>query len=96
VHKDAGRAMRSPRAEDATHYYAMGMDIDLNTAMKNAAQETVDFLRERKSLSAADAYSLASIAVDFRVAEAVDAVQMVYGAIPKAIFKEKTDYWFKP
>jgi acetamidase/formamidase len=96
VHKDAGRAMRSPRAEDATHYYAMGMDIDLNTAMKNAAQETVDFLRERKSLSAADAYSLASIGIDFRVAEAVDAVQMVYGAIPKAMFKNNPEYWLKP
>jgi acetamidase/formamidase len=96
VHKGAGHAMHWPRAEDATHYYTMGMDLDLNTAMKNAAQETVDFLRERKKLPAPDAYALASIGVDFRVAEAVDAVQMVYGAIPKAIFKEKTDYWLKP
>jgi acetamidase/formamidase len=96
VHKDAGRTMRWPRAEDATHYYTMGMDIDLNTAMRNAAQETVDFLRERKSLSAAHAYALASIGIDFRVAEAVDAVQMVYGAIPKAIFKSNPEYWLKP
>ena len=95
VHKGAGRTMRWPRAEDATHYYAMGMDLDLNVAMKNAAQETVDFLREKKGLSAADAYALASIAVDFRVAEAVDAVQMVYGAIPKTIFKQNPDYWSK-
>jgi len=29
------------------------------------------------------------------VAEAVDAVQMVYGMIPKAIFKEKPDYWLR-
>jgi acetamidase/formamidase len=95
VHKGAGRAMRWPRAEDATHYYAMGMDLDLDRAMKNAAQEVVDFLRERKGLSAADAYALASIAVDFRVAEAVDAVQMVYGAIPKSIFKQNPDYWLR-
>jgi acetamidase/formamidase len=96
VHKGAGSAMRWPRAEDAAHYYTMGMDLVLDTAMRNAAQETVEFLRDRKGLSAADAYSLASIGVDFRVAEAVDAVQMVYGAIPKAIFKQKDDYWFKP
>src|SRR5215813_11796024 len=87
VHKGAGRAMTWPRAEDANYYYAMGMDLDLDVAMKQAAQETVNFLRDRKGLSAADAYALASIAVDFRVAEAVDAVQMVYGAIPKKIFK---------
>jgi acetamidase/formamidase len=35
-------------------------------------------------MSTADAYALASVGVDFRVAEAVDAVQMVYGAIPGA------------
>ncbi len=95
VHKGAGKAMRWPRAEDATHYYSMGLDLDLDKAMKEAAQETVDFLREKKGLSTADAYALASVAVDFRVAEAVDAVQMVYGAIPKKIFKSNPEYWLK-
>jgi acetamidase/formamidase len=93
VHKGAGKAMFWPRAEDATYYYAMGMDLDLNVAMKNAVQETVNFLRQTKGLSAADAYSLASIGVDFRVAEAVDAVQMVYGMIPKKLFRQNPDYW---
>jgi len=95
VHKGAGHTMTWPRAEDANYYYAMGMDLDLDVAMKQAAQETVNFLRDRKGLSTADAYSLASIAVDFRVAEAVDAVQMIYGAIPKKIFKSNPDYWRK-
>jgi acetamidase/formamidase len=95
VHKGAGRNMRWPRAEDATHYYAMGLDLDLDRAMREATQQTVDFLRETRGLSAADAYALASIAVDFRVAEAVDAVQMVYGAIPKKIFKTNPEYWSK-
>ena len=95
VHKDAGRTMRWPRAEDATHFYSMGMDLDLDVAMKNAAQETVDFLRATRGLSAADAYALSSIAVDFRIAEVVDAVQVVYGAIPKKIFKTNPDYWMR-
>src|SRR5215510_9510464 len=95
VHKGMGRAMTWPRAEDANYYYTMGMDLDLDVAMKEAAQETVNFLRDRKGLSAADAYSLASIGVDFRIAEAVDAVQMVYGAIPKKIFKSNPEYWLK-
>ena len=46
-------------------------------------------------LSAADAYSLSSIGVDFRIAEVVDAVQVVYGAIPKKIFKTNPEYWLK-
>jgi acetamidase/formamidase len=93
VHKGAGRGMKWPRAEDATHYYSMGLDLDLDRAMREATQQTVDFLRATRGLSTADAYALASIAVDFRVAEAVDAVQMVYGAIPKKIFKQNPEYW---
>jgi acetamidase/formamidase len=95
VQKNAGRSLRWPRAEDASYYYTMGMDLDLNKAMQEAAQETVAFLRDQKGLSAADAYALASVAVDFRVAEAVDAVQMVYGMIPKKIFKQSPEYWSK-
>ena len=44
-------------------------------------------------MSAADAYALASIGVDFRVAEAVDSVQVIYGTIPKKLFKKNPDYW---
>jgi acetamidase/formamidase len=95
VHRGDGRSMRWPRAEDATHYYMMGMDLDLDRAMKEAVQQTVDFLREKKGLSAADAYALASIGVDFRVAEAVDAMQVVYGMIPKKLFKSNLEYWLK-
>jgi acetamidase/formamidase len=95
VHKGAGKSMRWPRAEDATHYYSLGLDLDLGEALKQASQETVDWLREKKGLSTTDAYALASIAVDFRIAEAVDAVQVVYGAIPKKIFKRNPEYWAK-
>jgi acetamidase/formamidase len=45
VHKGAGRTMNWPRAEDANYYYAMGMDLDLDVAMKEAAQETVKACR---------------------------------------------------
>jgi acetamidase/formamidase len=95
VHKGAGKAMNWPRAEDATHYYAMGMDLDLNVAMRQATRETVNFLREELGLSFEDAYALASIAVDFRVAEAVDSVQMIYGMIPKKLFKQTPPFWSK-
>jgi acetamidase/formamidase len=95
VHKGAGTTMRWPRAEDPSAYYAMGLDLDLNKALQEAAQETVAFLRDKKGLSAADAYALASVGVDFRVGEAVDAVQMVYGMIPKRLFKQNPDYWSK-
>jgi acetamidase/formamidase len=96
IHKGAGKSMTGPRAETATHYIAIGMDKDLNVAMKNATQEAVRFLMQEKGLSPAEAYALASISVDFHVAEAVNIVQVVYGMIPKSIFKKPATYWYKP
>lgn len=88
VHKAAGRDMKWPRAEDADHHYVMGMDEDLGNALRNAIHETVRFLQNKADLSAAEAYALCSLAVDFRIGEAVNNVLMVYGAIPRKIFKQ--------
>ncbi len=96
VHKDAGKTMRWPRAEDAANFYTMGIDLNLDVAMREATRETVEFLQQRFGLTPADAYALASIAVDFRVAEAVDSTQVVYGAIPKKLFKTAPPYWATP
>jgi acetamidase/formamidase len=37
-----------------------------------------------------------SIAVDFRIAEAVNLNQVVYGMIPKNVFELQTPNWHKP
>ena len=65
LHKGAGKAMRGPRAEDATNYYALGLDVDLNIAMKNAVREAVELLQEKAGVTAAEAYAIASMGVDF-------------------------------
>jgi acetamidase/formamidase len=93
LHKGAGSAMRGPRAEDAANWYTLGLDLDLNTAMKTAVRETVELIQEKGGVSAAEAYAIASMGVDFKVAEAVDSVQLIYGTVPKKWFKEKKEYW---
>ena len=93
LHKGAGKAMRWPRAEDATNYYTLGLDVDLNVAMKNAVREAVELLQEKASVTAAEAYAIASMGVDFRVAEAVDSVQLIYAIVPKKFFKQNPAYW---
>jgi acetamidase/formamidase len=93
LHKDAGRAMKVPRAEDATNYYSMGIDLDLNVAMKQAVRETVELLQAKAGLTAAEAYPVASIGVDFRVAEAVDSTLIIYGVVPKKYLKDVPPYW---
>ena len=84
VHK--GESIPGPRAESDTHYLLMGIDLDLDRAMRNATQAVVEFLVEEKDLTPAEALSLASIAVDFSVAEVVDLTQVVVGHIPKSLF----------
>ena len=84
VHKD--RTISAPRAEDDEYYMIMGIDLDLDRATRHATWEVVNFLGEEKGLSPANALSLASIAVDFRVSEVVDLTQVVTGYIPKNIF----------
>jgi acetamidase/formamidase len=76
----------TPRAETATHHILMGIDLDLDRALQMATREVVRFLVDQRGLSPAQALSLASIAVDFHIAEAVDLTQVVAGKIPKSLF----------
>lgn len=84
LHKD--RSLSGPRAETATHYLIMGIDLDLDRAARKATRGVVDFLVAEKGLTPAKALSLASIAVDFRVSEVVDLTQVVTGYVPKGVF----------
>lgn len=93
VHK--GKSLRLPRVETATHYLTTGLDVDLNAATRIALQEAVDFLQAEKAMTAADAYALASLAVDLGIGEAVDIVNLVYAKIPKRIFKSNPEFWYR-
>jgi acetamidase/formamidase len=81
-----GKKITGPRAENDGQYFLMGIDTDLNRAVRKAVLETVDFLVKEKGLSTAKALSLCSIGIDFRIAEVVDGTQVVVGSIPKALF----------
>ena len=84
LHADTPLSM--PRAETDTHYIMMGIDLDLDRALQQAVDEVVAFLVAEKGLTPDKALSLASIAVDFQIAEAVDLTQLVTGKIPKSLF----------
>ena len=84
LHKD--RSIDGPRAETATHDILIGIDLDLDRALRAAVAATVDFLVAERGLTRSQAFALSSIAVDFRIAEAVDLTQVVTAFVPKAIF----------
>ena len=80
--------LKWPRAETATHFIAMGLDKDLDEAMKIAVREAIDLIASEKKLERDDAYMLCSVAVDFRVTQVVDGTKGVHAMIPKSIFKK--------
>jgi acetamidase/formamidase len=82
-----GMKLKWPRAETPTHYIAMGIDNDLDEALRIAVRETIDLLVAEKHLSREEAYQLASVAVDFNVTQAVDGTKGIHAMIPKSIFK---------
>jgi acetamidase/formamidase len=78
-------ALRFPRAETATHFISMGMHEDLDLAMKQALREMIGFIVARMNVSAADAYQLCSLAVDFRVTQTVNGEKGVHGMLRKGL-----------
>ncbi|AHF90341.1 acetamidase [Opitutaceae bacterium TAV5] len=94
LHK--GKKLNAPRAETPTHYITFGLDPDLGKAMRMAMIETLDFLKEKQGYDFFHAYTLASIAVDFRVTQVVDQTLGIHGMIPKKLFiKDPDPYWYR-
>ena len=77
--------LKFPRAETKTHYISMGMHEDLDIAMKQALREMIAFIVSRSNLSAADAYQLCSLAVDFHVTQTVNGEKGVHGLLKKGL-----------
>jgi acetamidase/formamidase len=76
-----------PRAETPTHWIVMGLNPNLEEAMKIAVRETVSFITQRfPKLTREEAYMIASVAVDYHVTQVVDGTKGIHGMIPKAIF----------
>lgn len=86
LHK--GESIAQPRGETPTHHLIMGLDRDLDRALRNATFEVVSFLVDHYGLRPSEAFSVASVAVDFTVSEAVDGVQLITALVPKAIFPD--------
>ncbi|BDG70772.1 acetamidase/formamidase family protein [Roseomonas fluvialis] len=77
--------LKFPRAETRTHYITMGMNEDLDLAMKQALREMIAFICSRTNLSDADAYQFCSLAVDFHVTQTVNGEKGVHGMLKKGL-----------
>jgi len=88
LHKGGGGndpLCRFPRAETPTHWISMGLNEDLDQAMKQALREMIALICARTSLSAGQAYQTCSLAVDFRVTQTVNGEKGVHGMLRKGL-----------
>ena len=80
----------TPRANSGEWYGTTGVGPDLYTAAQDAVRAMVDHVSTTSGLSPEDAYVLASLCVDLKISEIVDAGQYVVSALlPLNVFVSK-------
>jgi acetamidase/formamidase len=78
--------LAGPFAETADYWIPIGLDPDLNEAMKKATREAVRFLSEKLGMDRATAFAYLSAAADFEVSQVVDRTKGVHALIRKQDF----------
>ena len=75
-----------PIGETDEHWIAIGLDEDLDEAMKEAVRQAIGLLVARYDMDRATALAYLSAAADFEVSQVVDKTKGVHALIPKADF----------
>ena len=84
-----GRSIREPEYETADTYAVTAFAETLDEAARKATRYMIDYLVAERGLDRYDAYALASLAGDLRIAEVVDVPHVLVSMhIPKAVFTE--------
>jgi acetamidase/formamidase len=88
LHKGGGKQhplLTQPRAETPTHFITMGLNEDMDQAMKQALREMIAFICSRTNLSREQAYMFCSLAVDFHVTQSVNGEKGIHGMLKKGL-----------
>ncbi|TXF97423.1 acetamidase/formamidase family protein [Massilia arenae] len=75
-----------PMGETPDHWVTIGLNPDLDEAMKDAVRESIRFLTEVLGMDRATAYAYLSAASEFQVSQVVDGTKGVHGMIRKSDF----------
>jgi len=82
----------TPKVNHAGFYGTTGVGPDLMEASKDALRAMVKHVAQRYEMSPEDAYLLASLCVDLKISEIVDAGQYVISAVlPLAVFQPPSE-----
>ena len=85
VHQD--KQLESPMAETPEAWLAIGLDEDLDEAMKKAVRESLRIVEDEYGLTKQDALLFGSAAIDYEVSQVVDIVKGIHGVISKEILQ---------
>ncbi|MCD8351323.1 MAG: acetamidase/formamidase family protein [Planctomycetaceae bacterium] len=81
----------SPFGETEKFWIPVGLDEDLDEAMKKSVRESISFLAKQFGLDRRLVYAYLSAAVDYEVSQVVDKTKGIHALIPKADFAELID-----
>ncbi len=81
-----GSPFDQPFAETEDYWIPIGLDPDLDEAMKEAVREGINFLSHSLGLERSVALAYMSAATDFEVSQVVDRTKGVHGLIRKSDF----------
>jgi acetamidase/formamidase len=79
--------LKTPFAETSDYWISMGLDPDLNEAMKQATRNAIAYLAANRGIDRATALAYLSAATDFEVTQVVDRTKGVHALIRKSDFK---------
>lgn len=82
----ASGSLEKPFGETRDHWITIGLNPDLDEAMKDAVRESIRFLTEVLGMDRATAYAYLSAATDYQVSQVVDRTKGVHGMIRKTDF----------
>ncbi len=85
VHKN--KQLESPVGETEDAWLAIGLDEDLDEAMKKAVRESLRIINEEYGLTKQDALLFGSASIDYEVSQVVDIIKGIHGVIPKDILE---------
>lgn len=82
----ASGSLQKPFGETPAYWIAIGLNPDLDEAMKDAVREAMRFLHEKLGMDRAVALAYMSAATDFNVSQVVDRTKGIHALIRKADF----------
>jgi hypothetical protein len=80
---------KQPFAETKDYWIPVGLDPDLDEAMKEAVRESIEFLSQKLGMDRAVALAYLSAATDYEVSQVVDKTKGVHALIARMHFLDK-------